>query len=161
MVIRRNCCKGVRCTSSSGFAQSISCLRCLFSTTSVHSGSDACFHRKFAFSGTRTCKQWKSSLQYIKDLRCIECFHMTSRRPYWCPKTMKRRPCWCPKPVLWEMNSFLMQTLSFVPINLHSCWPREWKHSIKKSIQRQKVHCSSSLFSVVAWPAKLTDCKLS
>ena len=22
-----------------------------------------------------------------------------------------------------------MQTLSFVPINLHRCWPREWKHS--------------------------------
>ena len=55
----------------------------------------------------------------------IECFHMTSRRPYWCPKTMKLRPCWCPKPVLWELNSFLMQTLSFVPINLHRCWPRE------------------------------------
>ena len=61
----------------------------------------------------------------------IECFQMTSRRPYWCPKTMKRRPCWCPKPVLWELNSFLMQTLSFVPINLHICWPREWKHSIQ------------------------------
>ena len=60
----------------------------------------------------------------------IECFHMTSRRPYWCPKTMKRRPCWCPKPILWELNSFLMQTLSFVPINLHRCWSREWKHSI-------------------------------
>ena len=60
----------------------------------------------------------------------IECFHMTSRRPYWCSKTMKRRPCWCPKPILWELNSFLMQTLSFVPINLHRCWPREWKHSI-------------------------------
>ena len=60
----------------------------------------------------------------------IECFHMTSRRPYWCPKTMKRRPCWCPKPVLWELNSFLMQTLSFVPINLHRCWSRESKHSI-------------------------------
>ena len=55
----------------------------------------------------------------------IQCFHMTSRRPYWCPKTMKRRPCWCPKPILWEFNSFLMQTLSFVPINLHRCWPRE------------------------------------
>ena len=39
--------------------------------------------------------------------------------------TMKRRPCLCPKPVLWELNSFLMQTLSFVPINLHRCWPRE------------------------------------
>ena len=55
---------------------------------------------------------------------------MTSRRPYWCHKTMKRRPCWCPKPILWELNSFLMQTLSFVPINLHRYWPREWKHSI-------------------------------
>ena len=55
---------------------------------------------------------------------------MTSQRPYWCPKTMKRRPCWCPKPILWELNSFLMQTLSFVPINLHRGWPREWKHSI-------------------------------
>ena len=61
----------------------------------------------------------------------IECFHMTSRRPYWCPKTMKRRPCWCPKPVPWELNCFLMQTLYFVTMNLHICWPREWKHSVK------------------------------
>ena len=30
--------------------------------------------------------------------RLIECFHMTSRRPYWWPKTMKRRPCWRRKP---------------------------------------------------------------
>ena len=36
----------------------------------------------------------------------------------------------CPKPDLCELNSFLMQTISFVPINLHRCWPREWKHSI-------------------------------
>ena len=67
---------------------------------------------------------------------CIECFHMTSWRPYWCPKTTKRRPCWCPKPVLWELNSFLMQTLSFVPINLNRCWPCEWKHSIGVSALR-------------------------
>ena len=65
-----------------------------------------------------------SFVLYVKKIErvtwnCIECFHMTSRRP-----------CWCPKPVLWELNSFLMQTLSFVPINLHICWPREWKHSI-------------------------------
>ena len=59
-----------------------------------------------------------------------ECFHMRSWRPYWCPKTMKRQPCWCSKLILWELNSFLMQTLSFVPINLHRCWPREWKRSI-------------------------------
>ena len=42
---------------------------------------------------------------------------MTSRRPYWHPKTMKRRPCWCPKPILWELNSFLIQALPFVPLN--------------------------------------------
>ena len=57
--------------------------------------------------------------------------HMTSRRPYWCSKTMKRRTCWCTKQVLRDLNSLLMQMLSFVPINLHRCWPREWKHSIK------------------------------
>ena len=38
----------------------------------------------------------------------IERFHIASRRPYWCSKTIKRRPCWCSKPILWELNSFLM-----------------------------------------------------
>ena len=46
---------------------------------------------------------------------------MTSRRPYWCPKTKKWWPCWFPRPILWELNSFLTQTLSFVPVNLHRC----------------------------------------
>ena len=46
-----------------------------------------------------------------------ECFHMTSRWPYWYSKTMKWWPCWLLKPFLWELNSFLMQTLSFVLIN--------------------------------------------
>ena len=59
-----------------------------------------------------------------------------------CPKTMKRRPCWCPKPVLWEMNSFLIQTLFFVPINLHRCWPREWKHSISPAFFLPFLHPS-------------------
>ena len=74
-----------------------------------------------------------------------ECFHMTSRRPYWCPKTMKRRPCWCPKPVLWELNSFLTQALSFVPINLHRCWPREWTRSTRspKIELTLRGHCCS------------------
>ena len=67
------------------------------------------------------------SLKIPKErvLAGIECFHVTSRQPYWCPKTMQRRPCWCPKPTLWELNSFLMQTLSVVLINLHIYWPRE------------------------------------
>ena len=44
---------------------------------------------------------------------------------------MKRRPCWCPmKLILLELSSFLMQMLSFVPINSCRYWPRKWKHSI-------------------------------
>ena len=66
--------------------------------------------------------------QYTQRER--ECFHMSSRRPYWCHKTMERRPCWCPKRIFWELYSFLMQMLSFVLINLHRCWPREGKQSI-------------------------------
>ena len=72
--------------------------------------------------------------------RAIECFYVTSRQPYWCPKTMKRWPCWCPKPVLWGLNSSVMQTLSFVPINLHRCWPREWKHSIGLLSKTTSLH---------------------
>ena len=51
----------------------------------------------------------------------IERFHMTSRRLHCYSKTMKRRPCWFPKPTLWQLKSFLMETLSFVPINVHRC----------------------------------------
>ena len=43
---------------------------------------------------------------------------------------MKRRPCWCTKTILGKLNSFHTQTLSFVPLNLHRCWPREGKRSI-------------------------------
>ena len=87
----------------------------------------------------------------------IECFHMTSRRPYWCPKTMKRRPCWCPKPVLWDLNSFLMQTLSFVPINLHRCWPREWKHSIQMNWTCAWTRSGFGL-SIRPWTARNPSC---
>ena len=48
-----------KCTSS-GFARSISCLCCSFSTKSLHSGLDTCFHIKFVFSGSRTWKPGKS-----------------------------------------------------------------------------------------------------
>ena len=61
----------------------------------------------------------------IHFIQATDCFHVTSRPPYWCPK-----------PVRWELNSFLMQTLSFVPINLHRCWPREWKRSVREAYNR-------------------------
>ena len=44
----------------------------------------------------------------------IEFSHDVTVAIYWCPKTMKRRPCWCLKAILWKLNSFVMQTLSFV-----------------------------------------------
>ena len=89
----------------------------------------------------------------------IECFHMTSRRPYLCPKTMKRRPCWCPKPILWEMNSFLMQMISFVPKHLHRCWPREWKHSIQKQVRNNAVKKKQRL-GVILTPFSSSKCLL-
>ena len=55
---------------------------------------------------------------------------MTSRREHKCPKTMKPRPCSCSKPGLWKFNLFRMENRSFVPVSLHSCWPREKRLSI-------------------------------
>ena len=45
-------------------------------------------------------------------------------------KTMNRRPCLCTKKILWEVNSFHMLKLSFIPSILQSCWPRDLKRSI-------------------------------
>ena len=62
--------------------------------------------------------------------RCIKRLHMTSRLSYWCSKTIKRRPCSFSNPILWELNSFLMRTLSFVILmNLLRWWPSDWKRS--------------------------------
>ena len=45
---------------------------------------------------------------------------MTSRRPYWCAKTRNGGHVGVTEPIPGELNSFLKQTLSFVPINLHT-----------------------------------------
>ena len=59
----------------------------------------------------------------------LESFPITSRRPCW-TVTKERRPCWCPQVILWELNSILMQTLSFVFLYKQAHRSREWKHSI-------------------------------
>ena len=65
--------------------------------------------------GVKTFLLCKNFLLFQKNLhsswprwlkRSTERFHMTSRRPYWCSKTMRRQPCWFSKPVLLELNSF-------------------------------------------------------
>ena len=40
---------------------------------------------------------WWKVCNVINHVQDIEYFHMTSRRPYWFPKTMKWRPCWSMK----------------------------------------------------------------
>ena len=60
---------------------------------------------------------------------------MTLQRLYWCSQTIKGRPCWCTMTIPWELNFFLIIKLSFVPINLHRSWPREWKRS-RKTLSR-------------------------
>ena len=94
------------------------------------------------FKSLRCCLRSDKLLNCHMFENSIESFHMTSRRPFWCPKTMKRRPCWCSKPILWELNSFLMQTLSFVPKHLHKCWAREWKHSIGSATRARRPSTS-------------------
>ena len=103
--------------------------------------------KRLALSSSTLCKTHKGRNDLSTDVNEFWPFQITSRRPYCCPKTIKRRPCWCPKPVLWEWNSFLMQTLSFAPINMHRCWLCEWKRSIPGRI---KVYPPCSIPSIVA-----------
>ena len=64
----------------------------------------------------------------------IKRFHMTSRRPYWCSKTIKRRPYWCSKQILRELDPFLMLKFFFVLIHLHRWWPT-WVKTLYKPVQ--------------------------
>ena len=115
----------------------------------------------FILQPAKTCRYFKFSWNAtaLSQSNCINfscssiigCFHMTSRRPYLSPKTIKRRPCWCPKPIQWELNSLLTQTLSFVPINLHRCWSREWKHSILMVISDSGIRNTTLFASSASW----------
>ena len=48
---------------------------------------------------------------------CTEHFHMTSREPCWCPRTMERLPGWSPKSISQALKCFLVQIISLVPIH--------------------------------------------
>ena len=43
-----------------------------------------------------------SNVKSVLETCTIECFHMTSRRPYWCSKQ-----------ILWEMNSLKVYNIGF------------------------------------------------
>ena len=68
-----------------------------------------------------------SSSMYLYSNRSFS--HDVTAAMFVC-KTMNRRPCLCTKKILWELDSFHKLKLSFIPSNLRSCWPRDWKRSI-------------------------------
>ena len=111
--------------------------------------------KRLALSSSTLCKTHKGRNDLSTDVNECWPFQITSRRPYWCPKTIKWRPCWCPKPVLWEWNSFLMQTLSFVPINMHRCWLFEWKRSIPGRIKVGRWNERVRAKGVMQWTGTL------
>ena len=67
-------------------------------------------------------------------------------------KTMTRRPCLCTKKILWELNSFHMLKLSFIPSNLQSCWPRDWKRSIESEELTCRLDDSKQVDTWANWP---------
>ena len=114
----------------------------------------------------RTKKRPKCAISY---LIWIESLHMTPRRPYWCSKTMKRQSCWCSMLISCGSWTLFLGKRIFFPINLHKCYPPEWKRSIRGQrewMDRENgflhvgfVHCcfwlqlhSSMIFS---WLAKI------
>ena len=64
------------------------------------------------------------------NLSGIECFHMTSRRPYWCSKQWNGGHVGAPNQFSGSWTPFLSYANAFFcSKNLHRFWSREWKHS--------------------------------
>ena len=99
-------------------------------------------------------RAWSWSFTGV-SLSNLECFHVTSWRPYWCPKTIKRWPCWCPKPVLRELNSFLI---------LANFWVDSRRFASNKSLHHLRIWVSEvAQFPVGnpqrSWNIPYTSCK--
>lgn len=82
-----------------------------------------------------------SYIHLVADYRLNKQVSTSTSFPVYSPSpkpslVMKLQPCWCPKPILYRLlNSFLLEALAFVSINLHGCQPREGKRSISTSVQ--------------------------
>ena len=83
------------------------------------------------------------SLSQVKTrLRSIQCFHLTSQRPYWCLKTIKWRPSWYPKWVRLNFSSVLIQTFPIVLALQYGRRSREWRHYIFYQQKYFKIICN-------------------
>ena len=68
----------------------------------------------------------------------IDRFHMTSRQPYLCTKQWIGGHVCVQKKSCGNWTLFTCSKLSFIPSNLQSCWPRDWKRSIHSSYLANK-----------------------
>lgn len=69
----------------------------------------------------------------------LNCFHLNGYIKEIYQKTtgqlhlMSRRPCWfCTKKNPARIELLYLKKISFIPRNLHGCWPRDWKWPIKR-----------------------------
>ena len=100
-------------------------------------------------------------LNQLLPTTSIERFHMTSRQPYWCSKSMKRRPCWFTQKILCEFNSFhvndffcsnkLAQMLATWVKTLYSKWIGVTKENFKFDLKVQKVKERIEMQNVWQW----------
>ena len=93
-------------------------------------------HQPFLGSKCNFNSNLKVTLNFTEHLSAIKAdypvdrFHMTSQRPYLCYENNDSVAMFVYKKITWELNSFHMLKLSFIPSNLQSCWPCDWKQSI-------------------------------
>ena len=94
---------------------------------------------------------WISCLLRLQKQTCVPCvidhFYMTSRRPYLCTKQwigghvcVQKKSCGN-----WTFFPSVLK-LSFIPSNLQSCWPRDWKRSVSFT-RREKRFVEEELFN--------------
>ena len=70
----------------------------------------------------------KPTTNVLQTALRIDRFYITSRRSYWCEKQWKGGHVGFPKKSC-EIEFFSHVQTFFIPRNLHSCWPSEWKQS--------------------------------
>ena len=77
---------------------------------------------------------------------------------------MEGRPCWCAQWILWDLNSILMLTFSFVLVEKMLTWPhwsRVWRHSISSKLVLPGLHsgwlsCPCQVCTFNLWIGKFT-----
>ena len=100
-------------------------------------------------SVTKEDNRTKDDVKKFSRQRIINrSFSQESRRPNLCTKQWIGGHVCVPKKILWALNSDMLK-LSFIPSNLQSCWPRDWKRSIAAFRESIKMQTCTRLMSLI------------